>query len=171
MDTKPAGRPKPRGKVRRTEEQRKKRHAARHKEDAKELEGWRRYLCMFWRYALISLVHAHAVQLAPDSIRCFSSSSLSGGIRRSPSQCVRPRSTDRTSLSSSLSSTSSCFLPRSESIKVRVHTHTCAACGRPPTHRSFLSSIRRGRSVNESDGGAFGSDPAGHGRQVFPLHD
>jgi hypothetical protein len=49
MDTKPAGRPKPRGKVRRTEEQRKKRHAARHREDAKELEGWRRYLCMFWR--------------------------------------------------------------------------------------------------------------------------
>lgn len=46
----PMGRPKPRGKVRRTEEQRKKRHAARHREDAKELQGWRRYLCTLWRW-------------------------------------------------------------------------------------------------------------------------
>jgi hypothetical protein len=70
----PMGRPKPRGKVRRTEEQRKKRHAARHREDAKELQGWRRYLCTLWRYSPSrtrrTTAHtAHAPQHAPPHTR------------------------------------------------------------------------------------------------------
>jgi len=77
----PMGKPKPRGKVRRTEEQRKKRHAARHREEAKELQGWRRYLCTLWRYSLLPHTpHAphtphtrrtHAAH-ALNLVRCFS---------------------------------------------------------------------------------------------------
>jgi len=41
------GRPKPKGKVRRTEELRKKRHQSRKE---KELSGWRHFLCSLWRW-------------------------------------------------------------------------------------------------------------------------
>jgi membrane associated rhomboid family serine protease len=44
------GRPKPRGKVRLTEEKRKKRHQARNIEDEKQLHGWRRFVCCLWRW-------------------------------------------------------------------------------------------------------------------------